>query len=112
MIDGPTAAKLIAAADRAGHSDFEQRVAANARGIAEREAALWPAAEARAVARLRALTGHHGDFAALEAALAALIRDRVIAATDPTLLHYLRETARDRLAIDQPNYVHGLGESE
>lgn len=113
MIDAPTAAELSAAAARIPDGDgFEARVAANARGIVAREAALWPAAEARAIVRLRSLTGRDGDFATLDAALAAMIRDRAIAATDPALLDHLRESARDRLAIDQPNYVHGLGESE
>lgn len=118
MIDAPTAAEIAASVARwretrgADVSDFEERVAANALGIAEREAALWPAAEARAVARLRALTGPDGGFAALEAALAAMIRAREIAPTDPALIGHLIAAARDRLAIDQPSYVHDLGESE
>ena len=112
MIDGPTAAELAAAADRAGDSDFERRVAENARGIVAREASLWPAAAARAVVRLRALTARDGNFAELERALIEMIETRAIAPTDPALLDHLRATARDRLAIDQPRYVHDLGESE
>ena len=113
MIDAPTAAELSAAAARIPDGDgFEARVAANARNIVAREAALWPAAVARAVTRLRALTGRDGDFTTLEAALADMIRTRALPPGDPALLHHLRETARDRLAIDQPGYVHGLGEAE
>ena len=118
MIDGPTAAEIVARVARwlgeldADTSTFETRVAQNALGIVERELACWPAAESRALARLEKLTGTTSDFATLEAALVERIRAGMISATDPQLIDHLRRSARDRLAIDQPGYAHGLGEDE
>ena len=39
-----------------------------------------------------------------ETALCAMIERREIALDDPHLRDHLRESARDRLAIDQPRY--------
>lgn len=110
MHDGPTAAALCTAVARwldegaAGADGFYGKVAANALAIVARELDLGPAAQARAIARLTALTGRTGSFADLEAALCAMIDRRDIALTDPALLAHLRASAGDRLAIDQPRY--------
>lgn len=110
MHSGPTAAELCAAVSRwldagaAGADSFHGKVAANALAIVTRELELGPAAQARALARLTALTGRTGDFDALEAALCDLIERGAIPLADPALHDHLRETARDRLAIDQPRY--------
>lgn len=115
MNTAPTAAEIVAAVVRwldGGAPDatgFAGKVAANALGIVARELDLGPAAEARAVTRLEALTGRAGSFAALEQALCEMIERHEIALTDPLLREHLRATARDRLAIDQPRYRSLLG---
>ena len=110
MTAGPTAGEIVAvvaawleagAPDAAG---FVGKVAANALGIVARELELGPAVEARALARLTALTGATGNIDDHETALCAMIERREIALDDPRLRDHLRESARDRLAIDQPRY--------
>ena len=110
MNTAPTPREIVAAVaawlergapDAAG---FAGKVAANALGIVTRDLDLGPASQARAVARLEALTGRTGSFAELEAPLCATIEQRRIDLTDPALRDRLAATARDRLAIDQPRY--------
>lgn len=112
---GPTAAEIVetvrtwladGAPDAAG---FQGKVVANALGIVARELGLAPAAEARARVRLTALTGRDGTLGALETALCAMIDSGAIALDDAALADHLRESARDRLAIDQPRYRSLLG---
>jgi hypothetical protein len=110
MSAGPTVTEILEAVgdwleDGAQGADaFQGRVAANAIGIVRRELALWPQAEARAIARLESITGKAGAFEQLEALLCAKLGDGSIAVGDPGVLEHLRATALDRLAIDQPNY--------
>ena len=89
---------------------FLDRVADNAQAILDREAALRPASDEAAVARLSALLGESGDAGALTATLAQAIRDGRIPHDDPALLDHLRRSALDDLAIDQPRYRHALSE--
>lgn len=116
MNTAPTAHEIIAAAaawldnGAPDASGFAGKVAANALGIVARELDLGPAAEARAVERLAALTGRAGSFADLEAALCDLIDAGAVDLDDPRLATHLRDTARDRLAIDQPRYRSLLGD--
>lgn len=115
MNAGPTAAEIVAAvsawlADGAAGADgFAGKVAANALGIVARELEQGPAAEVRAVERLTALTGRTGDANTLEQALCAMIEAGTIPRDDPCLADHLSQTARDRLAIDQPRYRSLLG---
>ena len=74
----------------------------------QRELELSPAAEARAVERMRALLGRDGDFVALNRALAEAIRAGSMTPATPALRAHLRATALDMLAIDQPRYAHEL----
>ena len=110
MNAGPTAAEIVAAVARwledgaTGATGFHGKVAANALGIVARELDLGPAPERRAAERLVALTGADGSAAELEAALCSMIERGAVSLTDPALIEHLRETARDRLAIDQPRY--------
>ncbi|MGH7018721.1 MAG: DUF6285 domain-containing protein [Brevundimonas sp.] len=87
---------------------FHRKVAANALGIVSRELAQWPAAEAAAVARMQAILGQDGDYATLNTALAAGLRDGSLSGDDPAVFDHLRRTALDTLAIDQPRYRHEL----
>ena len=113
MISHPTAVELseaIAAfdAEPALHGDARQaflaRVADNARATVAREAERGAQLEAEAVERLRSLLGREGDFATLNAALCAALREGRIAPTDPSLLAHLRATAIGQIQIDQPAY--------
>jgi hypothetical protein len=115
MTAGPGVSEIVAAvklwleggADNA--QGFHGKVAANALAIAQRELDHWPAAEARAVARLEAITGRAGSFDDLEALLCAMLRDGEVAVADSRVREHLRATAADRLAIDQPSYRSLLG---
>lgn len=118
MNSHPTAVDLVSAVARwlaapdDGARAFGTRVARNALDIVVRELQLAPAAERRGIVRMAALTGIRGSFGELEARLCDMIRSGELDYTDAALLAHLRATARDRLAIDQPKYRHGLGESE
>lgn len=116
MITHPTAQELVESVAGwlpvdGGASPFSLRVARNALGIAARELAQAPAADARAAARMAALLGREGARADLDRALVEAIRSGAIAPDDPALLAHLRAAALDTLAIDQPKYAHELGAS-
>jgi len=83
---------------------FLARVAVNILGVIGRELTLGPAAEQRAVDGLAGVLGHAGDFAALNAELCARIRSGELTVETPGLVAALQVMARDRIAIDQPNY--------
>uniref|UniRef100_B0SZW8 DUF6285 domain-containing protein n=1 Tax=Caulobacter sp. (strain K31) TaxID=366602 RepID=B0SZW8_CAUSK len=111
MITHPTAAELseaLAGLEAGPPGDaraaFIARVADNARATLEREAALGPAAQAAAVARLRALLGLEGSFEALNAELCARLADGGLVPLDPAVLAHLRASVVDQIAIDQPGY--------
>jgi hypothetical protein len=115
MLDQPSGRELVQAVARLlreqllpllpPHAAFQARVAANALDLAAREWQLAPAAEAAALARLRALLGHDGAPDALEAELCRRIADGSLSARDPALLDHLWTGTLDRLAIDQPAYA-------
>ena len=111
MITHPTAAELteaLAAVEPGPPGDpraaFLARVADNARATLEREATLGPAAEAAAVARLRALLALDGDFETLNAELCARLADGRLAPLDAAVLAHLKASVVDQVAIDQPTY--------
>lgn len=114
MIEGPRKEELLEATvawlETAPSSadGFHRKVAVNALGIVSRELAQWPAAEAAAVARMRAILDREGDYAALNAAVAEALRDGSVSADSPVVFDHLRRTALDTLAIDQPRYRHEL----
>ena len=111
MITHPTAAELreaLAAVETGPPGDpraaFIARVADNARATLEREAALWPAAEAAAIERLRVLLDMQGDFETLNAELCIRLRDGRLSPLDPAVLGHLRASVVDQIAVDQPGY--------
>ncbi|KQT32398.1 hypothetical protein ASG29_11450 [Sphingomonas sp. Leaf412] len=113
MLTHPTAQALVEGVARwlpvdGSASGFTLRVARNALEIAARDMAMGPAADARAVARMRAIMGMEGDRDSLDAALVAAIRAGRIAPDDPALVAHLAASALDALAIDQPRYAHEL----
>jgi hypothetical protein len=83
---------------------FLARVAGNALATVGREITEGPAVEARAVELMAGLLGHGGDFATLNAELAAAIRSGQMTVTTPGLLAALQVMAKHQLAIDQPSY--------
>lgn len=111
MITHPTAAELSEALSGVetgppgdARAAFIARVADNARATLEREAALWPAAEATAVERLRGLLGLDGDFETLNAELCERLHDGRLMPLDPAVLAHLKASLIDQVAIDQPGY--------
>ena len=83
---------------------FLARVAANAMATIYRELTQGPAAEANAVAGMRDVLGHDGEFAALNTELCARIRAGDLTVESPGLLAALTVMAKNQLAIDQPSY--------
>jgi hypothetical protein len=114
MITHPTAQELVAGVAAwlpldGSASVFGLRVARNALQIAARDMGMSPAADARAVERMRALLGRDGTRDELDAALVEAIRSGTIAPDEPALVAHLHACAIDTIAIDQPKYAHTLG---
>jgi hypothetical protein len=87
-----------------GRAGYELRIASNLLAIVRREAELGAAAAARERERLVELVGEGASAGELNARLADRIRAGGTAVNDAALLRHLRETALDRLAIDNPRY--------
>lgn len=114
MLTHPTAQELVESVAKwlpldGSAGGFSLRVARNALEIAARDLANGPAADARAVDRMRVILGRDGTREELDHALVTAIRQNEIAPDDPRLLAHLRACALDALAIDQPRYAHELG---
>lgn len=87
-----------------GRDRFLARVGANALDIVLREVTLGNEYRAEMQARLARLLGREGSLSALEAELAAGLRDGTMPLDAPGLAEYLRESVVRRIAIDQPSY--------
>jgi len=87
-----------------GKDAYDLRVAANLLEILKRELELGPAAAARAEQRLQALLHSDQGLEELNTALSERIRQRELGPDNADLLHHLRQTALDQLAIDNPGY--------
>ena len=87
-----------------GHTAFHARVAANALAIVVRELDMGGRAGEDERARLNALLGHDGTLDALNRELCARIRSGAFTLATDGLARHLEATARDKVAIDQPNY--------
>lgn len=122
MIASPTSLELIdavigfieqrAAPQLKDRDAFLARVAVNALAAVRREIELGPDAEAAALARLRDLLGHDGDFATLNAELCDRLASGELSVKDPQVLAHLKASIIDQVRIDQPNYsgLKTLGE--
>lgn len=80
-----------------GRDLFQARVAKNAMGMLQREAALTPIFSERRLARL-------GDLGLTIDALRDGLSNGSLSPANPALLAHLRLTALERLSIDQPKY--------
>lgn len=87
-----------------GRTQFHLKVAINSLAILEREVTLGPAADAAELSRLRALLGHDGTLAGLNAELARQLRAGMRDETDPALMDHLRATIADKIAISNPKW--------
>jgi len=95
-----------------GRVAFHARVAAHTLDIVRREVQADPAAQTRELKRLQALLG--ADLSDLNAAnrlLCERIAAGQIGPDAPGLVDHLRQTTRDKLAIDQPGYASGTPEN-
>jgi hypothetical protein len=92
-----------------GQVAFHARVAANTLDIVRREVQLGPEAQASELVRLHALLGPGApdDLADANHLLCTRIASGDIDPATPGLLDHLRQTTRDKLAIDQPGYAAG-----
>lgn len=88
-----------------GHAAFTARVAANAVDLVRRDIELRADADTAERERLISLLGHDGTLEALNAELAAAVRNDRIDNESPELLGHLWQTTLDKLAIDQPRYA-------
>ncbi|MBU6473437.1 MAG: hypothetical protein KGJ75_02615 [Alphaproteobacteria bacterium] len=114
MTDQPSLLELVGAVknflehhampELKGQTAFHARVAANALAIVERELTLGPKAMAEEKARLVALLGGDGTLDELNRRLCAHIREERVGLDTPGLAAHLEQTARDQLAINQPDY--------
>jgi hypothetical protein len=96
--------KEVVAAETAGHTSFNARVAANALEMMRRQLDLAPEAEAAEKARLAALLGVDGDLAALNAELCRRLEAGDLDLATPGLEAHLWKTTLAKLAVDQPTY--------
>lgn len=115
--DRPTAPELLAAIadflreeatpalDKADpRLGFQMRVAMNSLAILEREWRLGPEADARELARLKALLGRDGTLAELNRELARQLRAGERDERDARLMAHLDATVADKIAIANPRW--------
>ena len=87
-----------------GHTAFHARVAANALAIVVRELDHASQSDAAELARLRALLDRDGSLRDLNGELCRRIRSGELTLATPGLAEHLEQSARDKIAIDQPSY--------
>ncbi len=83
---------------------FQMRVAVNSLAILEREWRLGPEADARELARLKALLGRDGTLADLNRELARQLRAGERDECDERLMAHLDATIADKIAIANPRW--------
>lgn len=96
--------KTVVAAETAGATSFQARVAANALEMMKRELDTAPAEDAAELARLKALLGRDGGLFELNAELGRRIENGEIDLATPGLKEHLWATTLAKLAVDQPTY--------
>ncbi len=87
-----------------GKEAYDIRVASNLLAILKRELELGPGAEVDARSRLMDLLHLEGSLDELNTALSDRIRSRETGLASVDLLTHLRQTALDKLSIDNPVY--------
>lgn len=87
-----------------GRPQFEMRVTLSALQLVRRSMALTPASDAAELKRLTDLLGQAGDLGTLNRLLTERIAAGEMDIETPGLAAHLRQTAIEKLAVDQPNY--------
>lgn len=87
-----------------GRPQFEMRVTLSALQLVRRSMALTPASDAAELKRLTDLLGQAGDLGTLNRLLTERIAAGEMTLETPGLAAHLRQTAIEKLAVDQPNY--------
>lgn len=96
--------KEVVAAETAGHTSFNARVAANALEMMRRQLDLAPAGEAAEREHLAALLASDGDLAALNTELCRRLQAGEMGLETPGLAAHLWQITLAKLAVDQPTY--------
>ena len=97
--------KTTVAAQTAGATSFQARVAANALEMMKRELDLAPTEDAAEHERLKALLGTDGALFDLNVELSRRIATGEIETSSPALIEHLWATTMAKLAVDQPTYA-------
>jgi hypothetical protein len=97
--------KTTVAAQTAGATSFQARVAANALEMMKRELDLAPTEDAAEHERLKALLGIDGSLFDLNVELARRIAAGEIETSSPAFIEHLWATTMAKLAVDQPTYA-------
>ena len=97
--------KTTVAAQTAGATSFQARVAANALEMMKRELDLAPNEDAAEHERLKALLGIDGSLFDLNVELSRRISAGEIETSSPALIEHLWATTMAKLAVDQPTYA-------
>jgi type IV secretory pathway VirB4 component len=87
-----------------GKEAYDIRVASNLLSILKRELELGPGAAKRAQTRLTDLLNLQAGLDELNTTLSDRIRKREFDSSNEELLAHLRQTALDKLGIDNPRY--------
>lgn len=96
--------RAVVAVESNPRTSFIARVAANALEMSRRQMALSLAADAAELERLRAILGHGGDLAALNAEFADKIASGALDLASPGVAEQLWAATMAKLAVDQPTY--------
>ena len=96
--------RTVVAAEASPRTAFVARVAANALEISRRHLTVGVAAEAEELVRLRAILGHDGDLAGLNAEFAEKIGSGALDLSSPGVSEQLWAATLAKLAVDQPGY--------
>ncbi|MEZ5946975.1 MAG: DUF6285 domain-containing protein [Hyphomonas sp.] len=108
MLDQPNADLILEEVGRALKQGipegFQQRVAANAVALVQREAALAGRISASEVDRLAGLLGRQGALEDLNRSLCEQIECQAASLDQDRLIGHLIRSAIDKMTVDQPSY--------
>jgi hypothetical protein len=96
--------RAVVAVEASPRTAFVARVAANALEISRRHLTIGVAAEAEELVRLRAILGHDGGLAELNAEFGEKISAGALGLESPGVAEQLWAATLAKLAVDQPGY--------
>jgi hypothetical protein len=96
--------RAVVAVEASPRTAFVARVAANALEISRRHLTIGVSAEAEELVRLRAILGHDGDLASLNAEFAEKIGSGALGLASPGVPEQLWAATLAKLMVDQPGY--------